>query len=50
MPADVRLLAAENTLSEDEVDDVYQENPGIDEDIGGNGESDIALSIGPDYT
>lgn len=49
MPAEVRLLAAENTLSENKVDDVHQENPRIDKDISGNSESDIALSIGPGY-
>lgn len=47
MPANGWLLGAEDALGKDQVDDVDDEDAGVDKDIGGDGDAHILLVRSP---
>lgn len=48
MPTESRLARAQDTLREQQVDDVHDEHAGVHEDVGGDGEAHVMLMRGPD--
>ena len=48
MPARIWMASSHYSLSKDDVDDEQQNDAGIDEDIGGNGDAGVGYSCGPD--
>lgn len=48
VPAYLWLLGAKYALREDQIDDIDQQNTGVDQDIGCDGKSNIVLPGRPD--
>ncbi len=48
VPTDPRLFGTEYTLGEDQVDDVDQQNTGIDKNVCSDSNADVMLAVGPD--
>lgn len=46
-PAEVGVVGADEALRKDEVDDEEEDDAGLDEDAGGDGEADVARARGP---
>jgi len=46
-PSMLRLLCFENAMREEEVEDIQNENAGVDEDTRRDGKSGVRLSRGP---